>query len=123
MREKKSDYQNKYCSNSGGQRSARTALFIDQRLRRAAAHRKATTEPGNEIRCRKRQIFLISVESSAMLGGKHSANCSRLDCAEKKASKGKRKQIIQIVPMNRRQFERRNSLRDDADQFHAVGLQ
>src|SRR5438874_7574598 len=53
-----------------------------------------------------------------MLGGKHSANCSRLDCAEKKASKGKRKQIIQVVPMNRRQFERRNSLRDDADQFH-----
>src|SRR6266550_6668169 len=119
MREKKYDYQNKYCSNSGGQRSARAALFIDQRLRRASAHRKAATQSSSEIRYRERQIFLISVEPSAMLGGKHSANCSRLDRAEKKASKGKRKQIIQVVPMNRRQFERRNSLRDGADQFHA----
>src|ERR1700747_848925 len=88
MGEKQHDHQDKNRSESSGERCLRTAIFIDERLRCAAAHWKATTESGAQVRRRQGPIFLISIESSAALRGEHPADRGRFDCAEKKASQG-----------------------------------
>ncbi len=101
----------------------RPALFINERLRRTSADGETATESGSEVRRCERQIFLIGIEPSAVLGDQHSPNRSRFDGAEKETSKGKRKQLVQILPVNGRQSERRNSLRHGSNQLYAVSLE
>ena len=64
-----------------------------------------------KVRNCERQIFLVGVEASAVLGDEHSPNRGRFDGTKKKAGEGKRKQLVQIIPVNRWHSERRNSLR------------
>src|SRR5262245_38628413 len=123
MGEKNYDYENEYRGKGRGKRCTRSALLVDKRLRCTAAHRKTAAQPGSKVRRCKRQIFLIGIESSAMFRGKHSANGSCFDGAEEKTSKGQRKQLVQVVPINSRQFERRKSLRHGANQFYTVCLE
>src|SRR6516164_1537474 len=98
MGEKKHNNENEDCRQSGGERCLRSALFINERLRRTAADGKTATESGSEIRRCQRQIFLIGIEPSAVFGDEHSANSGRFDGAKKKTSKGKRKQLVQVLP-------------------------
>src|SRR5262249_38503546 len=55
-----------------------------------------------------------------MFGNEHSADRSCFDRAEEKAGERERQQFIQVMPVNRRQFEGRNSLRPRANQLHAT---
>jgi len=48
----------------------------------------AATESSEQVRCSQRQIFLVSIESSAVLRCEHSADGGRFDRAEKKAMPG-----------------------------------
>src|SRR5438552_79735 len=123
MREKENDDKNEDCRQRTGERCACAGLFIDEGLRGAAADGKAAAQSGDQIRRREREIFPISVEPPAMFSDKHSTDGRRLDRAKKKTGKGKGKQIIEVMPVNRRQFERRNSLRHGADQFQAARFQ
>src|SRR6478672_9572741 len=123
MREKEHNHKNEDCSEGGRERCARTALFVDERLRRTTAHWQAATESSEQVRRRECQIFLVSVESSAVLSDEHPTNRSRLDRAQKKASKGERKQFIQVMPVNGRQSQRRQSLRHGANELHAARLE
>ena len=123
MGEKEHNDENEDCRQSRGERCLRPALFINERLRRTPADGETATESGSEVRRCERQIFLIGIEPSAVLGDEHSPNRGCFDGAEKKTSKGKRKQLVQILPVNGRQPERRNSLRHGADQLYAVCLE
>ena len=49
MGEKEDDDKNEDCSQSGRERRARTALFIDERLRRTATYGKAAADSRDEI--------------------------------------------------------------------------
>src|SRR5215472_2284463 len=123
MGEKKYHCEDNHGGKSSRKRRLCTALFIYERLRRTAANRKTGTKSRSEVRHRERQIFLIGIEPTAMLGDKHPANRRRLHGAEEKASERERKQLIQVIPINGRQSERRNSLWYGANQFHAACLQ
>src|SRR4029077_13786530 len=122
-REKKYDNKNDNCRKGGGERCACAAFFINQRLRRATANGKAATESSEQVRSSECQIFLISIEPSAVLRSEHSPNRGRFDCAEKKAGQGEWQELVQILPVDGRQFERRNSLWHGADQLYAVCLE
>src|SRR5260370_22660791 len=111
MGEKENDYKNEDCRQRIGERRACAGLFINERLRRTPADGETAAESGSEVRRCERQIFLIGIEPSAGLGDEHSPNRGCFDGAEKKTSKGKRKQLVQILPVNARQPYRPNSLR------------
>src|SRR6266513_2272345 len=115
MGEKEHNHQDKNRSEGGGERCLRTAFFIDERLRCAAAHWQATTESSEQVRRGECQIFLVSIKSSAVLRSAHSSNRGRFDDAEKKASQGQWKQLVQVTPVKRRKFQRRYSLGHDAN--------
>src|SRR5215813_12190257 len=102
MGQKEHDNEDKNGSKSGGERCLCAALFIHERLRCASAHGKAATESSEEVRRRQCEIFLVGIEPSAVLGGEHAANRGGFDRAEKKASKGQRQYLVQVVPENSR---------------------
>ena len=88
MREKEHNHKNEDCGQGGRERRARTALFVNERLRRTTANRKAAAESSEQVRRSECQIFLVSIESSAVLRGEHSANRGRFDRTEEKAGQG-----------------------------------
>src|SRR5690348_5268053 len=109
MGEKEHNYQDKNCSEGGREWCFRTALFIDERLRCAAAHWKAATESSEQVRRSECEIFLVGIESSAMFRGEHSTDCGCFDYTEKKAGQGQWKQFVQVTPVKSRNFQRRYS--------------
>src|SRR5215467_1755591 len=106
-------HYNKKAGRSDGsrKRSARAAGLVDQRLRQTSAYRKPATDCSRKVRNSEGEVFLISVEATAMFGDEHSPNRSRLDCAKKKAGGGDRNKLVQIIPGQRRQLKRWNALR------------
>ena len=76
-----------------------------------------------EIGCGQGQKFLVRVQPSTVLSREHAANGGRLDSAKKKAREGKRQQFVQVRPMNDRQPDHRQSLRNFAQQFDATRVQ
>jgi len=84
VREKEHDYKNEARSERSGERCARTALFINERLRRTPADGETATSPAARFDAASARFFLIGIEPSAVLGDEHPADRGRFDRAEEK---------------------------------------
>ena len=94
--EKKGDEQDENRAEQSGERRACAAAFIHERLRHAAADRKAVAEARGEICAGEREEFLVAVEPIAVLLGKHLADRRGLDGAEEKARERQWEQFAQV---------------------------
>ena len=68
------------------------ALFVDQRLRHAAAHWKSAAEAGDQIGGAEREEFLVGVEAIPVLLREHPADGGRFDGREDEARQRQRQQ-------------------------------
>ena len=80
------DDQREQRGDQARHRRACPGALVDQRLRHAAAHRKAAAEPRQEIRGAERQQLLVGVEPIAVLLAEHAADRGRLDGARARSS-------------------------------------
>ena len=79
--------------------------------------------PATQIAGAERQELLVGIEPVAVLLREHPADGRRLDGAEDEAGERQRQEVVELVPADERQSERRQPLRNLPEQRDARGLE